>query len=194
MGAQDIAGAIQGGLIQQDRLVKLHTPIGSNVLLPQRVYGRSRIGRHFEFTVDLVSTRDDIQLKKLIAQPVTLWLQQTDKSYLPHHGYVYGARRLGSNGGLTSYQISFASWMYFLKFRRDQRIWQDKSADQILTDVFNAHPQAQGRFQFALSQPLPSRSYCTQYEDDWNFAHRLMENEGLFGFWKQDARTVIHIR
>jgi len=192
MGAQDIAGAIQGGLIQQDRLVKLDTPLGSNVLLPQRVYGRSRIGRHFEFTVDLVSTRDDIQLKKLIAQPVTLWLEQTDKSYLPHHGYVYGARRLGANGGLTSYQISFASWMYFLKFRRDQRIWQDKSADQILTDVFNTHPQAQGRFQFALSQPLPSRSYCTQYEDDWNFAHRLMENEGLFGFWKQDASGNSH--
>ena len=192
MGAQDIAGAIQGGLIQQDRLVKLDTPLGSNVLLPQRVYGRSRIGRDFEFTVDLVSTRDDIQLKKLIAQPVTLWLEQTDKSYLPHHGYVHGARRLGANGGLTSYQISFASWMYFLRFRRDQRIWQDKSADQILTDVFNTHPQAQGRFQFALSQPLPSRSYCTQYEDDWNFAHRLMENEGLFGFWKQDAGGNSH--
>jgi type VI secretion system secreted protein VgrG len=192
MGAQDIAGAIQGGLIQQDRLVKLDTPLGSNVLLPQRVYGRSRIGRNFEFTVDLVSTRDDIQLKKLIAQPVTLWLEQTDKSYLPHHGYVYGARGLGANGGLTSYQISFASWTYFLKFRRDQRIWQDKSADQILTDVFNTHPQAQGRFQFALSQPLPSRSYCTQYEDDWNFAHRLMENEGLFGFWKQDAGGNSH--
>ena len=192
MGAQDIAGAIRGGLIQQDRLVKLDTPLGSNVLLPQRVYGRSRIGRDFEFTVDLVSTRDDIQLKKLIAQPVTLWLEQTDKSYLPHHGYVYSARRLGANGGLTSYQISFASWMYFLRFRRDQRIWQDKPADQILTDVFNTHPQAQGRFQFALSQPLPSRSYCTQYEDDWSFAHRLMENEGLFGFWKQDASGNSH--
>ena len=192
MGAQDIAGAIRGGLIQQDRLVKLDTPLGSNVLLPQRVYGRSRIGRDFEFTVDLVSTRDDIQLKKLIAQPVTLWLEQTNKSYLPHHGYVYSARRLGANGGLTSYQISFASWMYFLRFRRDQRIWQDKPADQILTDVFNTHPQAQGRFQFALSQPLPSRSYCTQYEDDWSFAHRLMENEGLFGFWKQDASGNSH--
>ena len=192
MGAQDIAGAIQGGLIQQDRLVKLDTPLGSNVLLPQRVYGCSRIGRDFEFTVDLVSTRDDIQLKKLIAQPVTLWLEQTDKSYLPHHGYVYSARRLGANGGLTSYQISFASWMHFLRLRRDQRIWQDKPADQILTDVFNTHPQAQGRFQFALSQPLPSRSYCTQYEDDWDFAHRLMEDEGLFGFWKQDASGNSH--
>ncbi|SDG68253.1 type VI secretion system Vgr family protein [Paraburkholderia phenazinium] len=192
MGAQDIAKAIQGGLIQQDRLVKLDTPFASNVLLPQRVYGRSRIGRHFEFTVDLVSTKNDIELKKLIAQPVTLWLEQTDKSYLPHHGYVHAARRLGADGTLTSYQISFASWMYFLKFRRDQRIWQDKPVDEILSDIFNAHPQAKGQFRFALSKPLPPRSYCTQYEDDWSFVHRLMEEEGLFGTWKQGEDGKSH--
>ncbi|RBL66646.1 type VI secretion system tip protein VgrG, partial [Pseudomonas sp. MWU13-2625] len=28
-------------------------------------------------------------------------------------------------------------------------------------------------------------SYCTQYEDDWTFVHRLMEAEGLFGIWEQ---------
>lgn len=155
------------------------------MLLPQRVVGRSRIGRHFEFTVDVVSTSGSIELKTLIAQPVTLWIQQADKSYLPHNGYVHTARRLGSNSGLTSYQLGFSSWMHFLKFRRDQRIWQDKTADDIVTDVFNAHPQAKGLFQFALSKPLPSRSYCRQDEDDWNFVHRLLESEGLFGFWQQ---------
>lgn len=185
MGAQDLISAITGGVSQTDRLLKLDTPLGSNVLVPQRVVGRSRLGRHFEFTVDVVSTSSYIELKTLIAQPVTLWIQQADKSYLPHNGYVHTARRLGSNSGLTSYQLGFASWMHFLKFRRDQRIWQDKTADDIITDVFNTHPQAQGLFQFALSKPLPSRSYCRQDEDDWNFVHRLLESEGLYGFWQQ---------
>ncbi|WP_179405471.1 type VI secretion system Vgr family protein [Burkholderia guangdongensis] len=185
MRAQDIVGAILAGVIQQDRLLKLDTPLGTNVLLPQRAVGQSRIGRHFDFTLDVLSMRSDLKLKALVGQPVTLWIQQTDKSYLSRHGYVYLVRRLGSEGGLTSYQISFASWMHFLKFRRDQRIWQDKPVDEILSDVFNAHPQAKGRFNFALFRPLPSRSYCTQYEDDWTFVHRLMEDEGLFGIWKQ---------
>ncbi|KVM59121.1 type VI secretion protein ImpA [Burkholderia ubonensis] len=185
MDAQDIVRAMQGGLLQQDRLLKLDTPLGDNVLLPQRTLGWSRIGRHFDFTLDVLSTRGDLKLKSLIGQPVTLWIQQADQSYLPRNGYVYAVRRLGSEGGLTSYQISFASWMHFLKFRRDQRIWQEKPVDEILRDVFNAHSQAKGRFDFALSKPLPSRSYCTQYEDDWNFVHRLMEEEGLFGIWKQ---------
>jgi type VI secretion system secreted protein VgrG len=185
MGAQDLISTITGGLSQSDRLLKLDTPLGSNTLVPQRVVGRSRLGRHFEFTVDVVSTTGSIELKTLIAQPVTLWIQQADKSYLPHNGYVHTARRLGSNSGLTSYQLGFASWMHFLKFRRDQRIWQDKTADDVITDVFNAHPQAQGLFQFALSKPLPSRSYCRQDETDWNFVHRLLESEGLYGFWRQ---------
>ncbi|MEQ5839714.1 type VI secretion system tip protein VgrG [Paraburkholderia acidicola] len=192
MGAQDLIRAIQGGLIQQDRLLKLDTPLGHDVLLPQRAAGSSRMGRQFEFTLDVLSTHGNIKLKQLIGQPVTLWLQQTDKSYLPHHGYVYSVRRLGSEGGLTSYQIRFASWMNFLRFRRDQRIWQDKSVDVILTDVLNAHPQAKGQFKFAISKPLELRSYCTQYEDDWSFVHRLMEVEGLYGIWTQAGDGKSH--
>jgi type VI secretion system secreted protein VgrG len=192
MGAQEIIGALTGGLIQSDRLLKLDSPLGNNVLLAQRVIGYSRIGRHYEFTADAVSTSDSIELKALIAQPVTLWLQQTDKSYLPHHGYVHTARRLGSDGGLTSYQIAFASWMHFLRFRNDARIWQDKTADAILSDVFNMHPQAQGAFRFALSQALPSHSFCIQYESDWNFVHRLMESEGLFSYFEQAADGKSH--
>ncbi|MGF6573015.1 uncharacterized protein involved in type VI secretion and phage assembly [Paraburkholderia sp. GAS333] len=141
--------AIGGGLSQTGRLLKLDMCAGSNVLVPQRVVGRSRLGRHFEFTVDVVSTSGSIELKALIAQPVTLWIQQADASYLPHHGYVHTARRLGSDSGVTSYQITFASWMHFLCFRKDARIWQDKPADEILTDVFNLHPQARRRIQSA---------------------------------------------
>jgi type VI secretion system secreted protein VgrG len=143
---QDLTDTIRNGLSQNDRLIKLDTSLGRDCLVPQRVVGCSRLGRHFEFTVDVISISNKVELKTLIAQPVTLWIQQSDKSYQPHHGYVHTARRLGSNGALTTYQLGFASWMHFLKFRRDQRIWQDRTAVDIVTDVFNEHPQARGRF------------------------------------------------
>ncbi|CAE6792381.1 type VI secretion system Vgr family protein [Paraburkholderia nemoris] len=192
MGAQDIIAAIKGGLAQSDRLLKLDTPLGADVLLPQRLIGISQLGRQFEFTLDAISTTDNIELKTLIARPVTLWVQQTDQSYVPHHGYVHTARRLGSDSAITSYQIGFVSWMHFLRFRKDARIWQDKAVDEILTDVFNMHPQAQGAFRFSLRNPLPQRSFCVQYEDDWNFCHRLMETEGLFGYFDQAADGKSH--
>ncbi len=180
------------GIYQTDRLLKLDTPLGSDVLLPQRAIGESRIGRNFEFTVDVASLSGEIELKTLVAQPVTLWIQQTDKSYLPHHGYVHTVRRLGADGQLTNYQLTFSSWLHFLKFRKDARIFQDETVESILEAVFAGHPQARGAYRFALQKPTPSRSFCVQYEDDWNFAHRLMESEGLFGIVEQASDGKSH--
>jgi type VI secretion system secreted protein VgrG len=61
-----------------------------------------------------------------------------------------------------------------------------------LTDVFTMHPQAQGAFRFALSKLQPSRSFGMQYEDDWNFTHRMLESEGLFGCFEQASDGKSH--
>ncbi|MCA8004083.1 type VI secretion system Vgr family protein [Burkholderia cenocepacia] len=193
MNMTELAQAIRGGLIQQDRLLKTDIPsLPDNALIPRRVMTYSELGRDFSVTLDMVSTAGDIELKALIAQPMTLWIQQANKSYLPVNGYIHTARRLGDDGSLSSYQLVVAPWMYFLKFRRDMRYWQDNSADRIIADVFDVHPQARGQYQFALSKPLPSRSYCRQSETDWNFVHRLMEDEGLYGFWRQGEDGKSH--
>lgn len=178
---------------QQNRLLKLDTPLGEDVLLPQRVVGHERLGRSYEYTVDCLAVQGDIELKTMIAQPVTLWIQQADRSYSPVHGYVHTMKRLGSDGELIFCQMSFAPWLHFLKFRRDARIWQEKTADDILVDVFNAHPEACGNFRFDLTQHASARSYCTQYETDWHFVQRLMEEEGWYGYHEQKADGSGHV-
>ncbi|WP_320534333.1 type VI secretion system Vgr family protein [Robbsia andropogonis] len=182
--------------VQNNRPLKLDTPAGKDVLMPLRAVGHSRIGRGYSFTVDMVSTSRKLELKQLIAQPVTLWIRQNDKTYKPHHGYVHTVRRLGMDGGLVHTQLEFASWLHFLRFRKDARIWQGKTVIDILTDVFNAHPQARGRFKFKLfgelRDPLPQRSFCMQYEDDWNFVHRLLESEGLWFYFEQSPDGQSH--
>ncbi|WP_175692806.1 type VI secretion system Vgr family protein [Burkholderia ambifaria] len=185
MNMPDIAAALRGGLLQQDRLLKLDTSLGANALTVQRAVGRSRIGRDYSFTLDVISSNDGLELKKLIAQPATLWIQQADNSHRPVSGYVYTARRLGANGGLTTYQLELRPWMHVLRFRRDEKIWIDKNAEDIISDVLGTHPEARGRFHFSLSQPLANRSFTRQSETDWNLVHRLMEDEGLYGVWQQ---------
>ena len=78
----------QALIAQRDRLLKLTTSIGNDVLLPQRVVAHERLGRTYEYTIDTISVRDDIELKTLIAQPVTLWIRQADRDYLPVNGYI----------------------------------------------------------------------------------------------------------
>ncbi|MET3620186.1 type VI secretion system Vgr family protein [Burkholderia ambifaria] len=183
--ARDVYDAIRRGTLQYERLLKIETPLGPNALVVQRAVGRSTLGRDYVFTLDVVSTDGAIELKKLIAQPIALWIQQANGGYRPIHGYIYTARRLGADGGLTTYQITLQAWMYLLKFRRDQRIWIDKTVEDIVSDVLNQHPEARGRFRFTLSRPTPNRSYTRQSETDWNFVHRLLESEGLYGYWEQ---------
>ncbi|WP_069705830.1 type VI secretion system Vgr family protein [Burkholderia seminalis] len=185
MNMPDIGAALRGGLLQQDRLLKLDTPLGGNALAVQRAVGRSQIGRDYSFTLDVVSSNDSLELKKLIAQPATLWIRLGNSAYRPVSGYIYTARRLGANGGLTTYQLELRAWMHVLRFRRDEKIWIDKNVEEIISDVLGMHPEARGRFRFALSQPLANRSYTRQSETDWNLVHRLMEDEGLYCAWQQ---------
>ncbi|MEO6917547.1 MAG: type VI secretion system Vgr family protein [Collimonas sp.] len=178
--------AIRAGVSQQNRLLKLDTPLGADVLLPHRVVAHDRLGRGYTYTLDVLSLQSDIELKELIAKPVTLWIQQVDKrSYLPVHGYAHQAGMLGHDGQFTVYQLAFSSWLHFLQYRQDARTWQDKTTEDILSDVFDQHAEARGNYRFDLRRPGPSRSYCTQYEDSWNFAARLMEEEGWYSYHEQ---------
>jgi type VI secretion system secreted protein VgrG len=185
--------ALFNGNAQRNRLIRLDTPLGDDWLVPLQATGASKLGRDFEFVVDVVSSHGDrIKLEALIAQPVTLWLQQTDGSYLPHHGYVTTFTRLGSDGYLTVYQLRFSSWMCFLPLRRDMRDWQEQTGEQIVADVFDEHPQAQGAYRFDLHRAMPQYSNRVQWEDDWNFVHRSLEEAGVFGRFEQAEDGKAH--
>jgi len=183
---------LEAGIEQGNRALILSTPLGAQVLLPQRVVGESRIGREFEMTVDVVSRERVIELKKLMAKPVTLWVRQRDNSYLAYHGFVFATRRLGSDGGMTYYQLSFSSWMRFLRHRKDARIFQNRTTADILAEVFDGHSHARGQYRFDLRDRGATHSYCTQYDSDHNFVHRLMESEGWFTYIEQAENGKSH--
>ena len=175
--AHSLAPAVR--IEQANRALILETPFGAQALLPQRVVGESRIGRDFELTVDVVSSERAIELKKLMAKPVTLWVRQRDNTFLPFHGFVFATRRLGSEGGFAYYQLSFSSWARFLRHRKDARIFQEATTADILAQVFDGHWLAKGHYRFDVTDRGVNHSYCTQYETDYNFVHRLMESQRL---------------
>ncbi|RIV72248.1 type VI secretion system Vgr family protein [Burkholderia pseudomallei] len=193
MGHTALYKTLRLGDAQYNRLVKLDTPLGVDWLLPLYVKGTARLGRDYEFVIDAVSPRgSQIELSALLAKPVTLWIQQTDGSYMPIHGYVHRFSRLGADGPLTFYKLAFSSWLYFLRLRRDMRDWQEQNGEQILTDVFNEHPQARGAYRYELHKPLPSYSNRVQWEYDLNFVYRSMEEVGVFPYFEQAENGRSH--
>ncbi|MBR7958838.1 type VI secretion system tip protein VgrG [Burkholderia vietnamiensis] len=181
MSAEVLLKALRGAHAQFDRIIKLDTPLGDDWLVPLYAQIRARLGRNFEVVVDASSALGDkIKLNALMLQPVTLWIRQTDGGYLPIHGYVQRARRLGNDGSVSYFQLQFASWLSFLKLSSDRRDWQEASGWQILTDVFDKHPQAAGNYGQELRTAMRSYSHRVQWETDWNFVHRSLEEVGVF--------------
>ncbi|OLO04580.1 type VI secretion system Vgr family protein, partial [Salinicola socius] len=175
----DLLDTFDIGLSQSQRLLTLE--IAGASLLPHRLVGEERVSEPFTYTLDCISQQGDIELKTLMAQPARLSILQADGSYRPLHGLVSEAALLGEDGGVTYYQLTLVPWLAMLKLGRDSRIFQDRSVADVLTDVFDGHELAKGRYRFDLRRDYPARSYCVQYrESDFNFVSRLCEEEGLF--------------
>jgi len=93
---------------------------------------------------------------------------------------------------MTYYQLSFSSWMRFLRHRKDARIFQNRTTADILAEVFEGHSHAPGHYRFDLHGSGATHSYCTQYDSDHNFVHRLMESEGWFTYIEQAENGKSH--
>ncbi|MCK0746839.1 type VI secretion system Vgr family protein, partial [Chromohalobacter nigrandesensis] len=134
---------------------------------------------------DCISQQGDLELKTLMAQPARLSILQADGGYRQLHGLVAEAALLGEDGGVTYYQLTLVPWLKMLALGRDSRIFQDRSVVEVLTQVFDGHELARGRYRFDLRRDYPARSYCVQYrESDFNFISRLLEEEGLWYYFE----------
>ena len=172
-------------LSQSQRLLALS--VGAP-LIPHRLVGEQRVSEPFRYTLDCFSQQGDIELKSLMAQPARLSVLQADGDYRYFHGLVSEAAMLGEDGGVTYYQITLVPWLDMLKLGRNSRIFQNRSAVDVLSEVFDGHDLARGGYRFDLRRDYPARSYCVQYrESDFQFVSRLMEEEGLWYYFEHSG-------
>ncbi|KVQ67565.1 type IV secretion protein Rhs [Burkholderia ubonensis] len=184
--------------LQGNRLFAIETPLkGRSDLVLVDFHCTEGLSRNFEIHVRLASQDANIELKKLIGQPVTITLQLTDalasseERYF--HGYVAGFTHLDNDGGFTLYSATILPWLWMLSRRRDIRIFQEENTEAILSKVFREYGQI-ASFEFRLSKATQNRSYCTQYrETDLEFVERLMQEDGMFFFFEhaKDGHKLI---
>jgi type VI secretion system secreted protein VgrG len=165
-------------LTQAHRLLRLHTPLGENILLAETLKGLEGISGHtsvpadslaegftgFCLQLDALSLEPHLELKALIGQPVLLEIQ-TDQNrqdsvlgLRPLHGHVTRAVYLGSwgagSGGaggagrLARYRLTIEPWLRFLSVGRDSAVFQDQNVLTIVQTIL-ADYQAGGAYQGA---------------------------------------------
>jgi type VI secretion system secreted protein VgrG len=182
--------ALLSRFAQSTRILRLHTPLGEDVLLAESLHGEESIADGFRLRISALSTDAGLALKSLLGQPALLeLLAGPGQGIRPFHGHVTAAEMTGANGGLARYTLTLEPWTAFLALGRDSRVFQDMTVIDIIDTVFSAYA-GKGRlvptWRFEVDRSLyPMRSLTTQYqESDLAFVRRLMNEDGLFGFFE----------
>ncbi|HEY0819462.1 MAG TPA: type VI secretion system Vgr family protein [Rhizobacter sp.] len=199
MNLSTMASAVSEGLnrlkaalsiSQHKRLLQIETALPSATLVVERarwhedVSGFSRPQATLAplvAEVDCLSTSAQLSLKALIGEQMSLRLMCADGRYRTWHGYVAEAAQLGADGGLARYRLRLVAFTHFLGLRHDTRVFLGQRADEIITTVLRAYPQANFRLELSpeAQDAAPRRGTTTQYnETDADFVQRLLAEEG----------------
>lgn len=170
---------------QDDRLLKVTTPLGEDVLLIDNMFGTESVSSPFRFELRCFSEKPDLQLKGLMGQGVTVELGTFQGTPRYFHGHVTAFSHTGSDGGFTFYQVKLGPWTDFLQHRKNCRLFQDMKVDEILKQIF-AEYGALAVFDIKVTGPEPL-TMCIQYnETDFDFISRLMEGLGWYYYFEFD--------
>jgi type VI secretion system secreted protein VgrG len=158
--------------------MEIVTPLGDGVLLFHQMSAREEMSRLFEYRLQLLSSKEDVNLDEILGKNVTIKLGLAEDETRFFNGYVTRFALGGMHGRYHRYIATVRPWLWFLTRTADCRIFQEMTAPDIIKAVFGDHPAAD--FKLELTGAYRKRTYCVQYrETDFNFVSRLMESEGI---------------
>ncbi len=170
---------------QTARELAIATPLGEDVLLLKSMYGTEQLGRPFRFELDLLSEDHNIKYADIVGQNLTIRLNLSEDENRYFNGFVSRFTQTLPVGDMASYRATVVPWLWFLTRTADCRIFQEKTVPDIIEDVFRGHGFTD--FERSLSDSYRTWTYCVQYrETDFNFVSRLMEQEGIYYFFKHE--------
>ena len=153
--------------------------------------GDEQVSRLFQLNLALASPSSDISFDQVVGKACVLTIKgEHGDRYL--HGMVNIFEQRERARRFTVYHASVVPAAWSLLQRHDCRIFQRKSAKQIVEQVLK-QGKIEHRFQLGSKQPQ-EREYCVQYrESDWSFVSRLLEQEGLYYFFvhEQGKHTLV---
>jgi type VI secretion system secreted protein VgrG len=169
---------------QADRALSVTTPLPANSLLLVGVSGYEGISTLFRFDFQLLAENSTpIAFEKLLGQKTTAKIHLQDNEQRFVSGVVSRVSQGSRDADFTTYRMEVVPQFWFLTNRQQSRIFQFISVPDILKKVLaglDVIYEIQGTFE--------QRNYCVQYrETDFEFASRLMEEEGIYYFFKHTS-------
>ena len=140
------------------------------------------VSRPFEFQIIAVSSDATLAADDLLGTNLAVWVATADAGPRWFNGVVSAFGFEGMDGRQYQYRLCVRPALWLLTRSADLKIFQEKSVPDILKQVFSSYV---GSVTQELSGTYKPRTFCVQYrETDFNFVSRLMEEEGIFYFFR----------
>lgn len=175
------------------------SPKPSFQLLFDGMHVEQELGRPFLIHLELSSGKLQPKVPELIGSACCIWMFEADTPEDPNryfHGIVTRVVSAGMVGGSYRYSAELRPWVWLLSQVTDCRIFQTKTAFQIVTQVF----RDAGFSDFKDSRQGGSGDieleYCVQYrETSLSFVTRLMEQYGFYYYFEhsESAHTLVFV-
>ncbi len=147
---------------QADRPFRVKTPLGDDALLLESFEGDEAVSQPFRFVLRMLSEDPSLDLEGLLKKPVVISMQLPDESDRHIHGNISRITQLeNAEDGLFAYEAEIVPWLWFLTLFSDCRIFQNKTAQEIVEGVFG--DRGFSDFRFEVQGTLPTREYTVQF-------------------------------
>ncbi|WP_374427074.1 type VI secretion system Vgr family protein [Paracoccus sp. (in: a-proteobacteria)] len=165
---------------QAERLGRLTTELGPDVLALLRFDGSDHLNDLFEYRVEALATRDDLDFDALVGTHATVEIE-AHQVMRPFDGIVTSARWAGVGENGHRYDLTLRPWFWLAGRRRNQRIFHNRNVVQILQELLGDYAAlGDPALEISLSKDHPILEYTVQYrESDLDFARRQMERAGI---------------
>ena len=170
---------------QTHREAAVKTILGGDVLLFKRMQCSEALGRLSEYRIELASELGDIKIADVLGTGMTVSLDLPQGGKRHFHGIVTRFGYQGWRDGKPSYLAIVRPALWLLTRSTNCRIFQEKSALDILKAVIGEYGGAIALDDGMLSATPAQREYCVQYrESDFDFVCRLLEEEGIYFYFR----------
>ena len=166
--------------------------VGDEQVALERIEAIERLSRPFTIVADIVAPLE-LDLQPHLGKPAALSLLEDEQVLRYFHGLMIAGDYLKETPTGHHYRLTIEPWSYFLAQNRAMTIFQDLNAVEIIKQVLDGAGVSDVDYS-KLSKPRVRRIYTAQYrESHFAFISRLMEEEGIYYFFRHEAAKHVMV-
>ncbi|MFH1137210.1 MAG: type VI secretion system tip protein TssI/VgrG [Pseudomonadota bacterium] len=139
----------------------------------------------YRFEIDLVSSRDDLDLGRALKKPAVFSII-ADEGTVPIGGIIARLEQRQTFKEYTFYRVVLTPRLHRLTLTRHNQVFLDKGLPEILAAVLEEGGLTSLDYELRLQKSYTPWEYVCQYgESHFQFISRWMERDGLYYFFDQ---------